>query len=126
MSARKYFAELVGTVRFGWFGYASLAAIGHAGLRRRRFNPTVVPFSFGRLLVAIVAAATGGWAFNLPSRRDGLNNERRGTEAVGYILARARRARRRSSRRQAVTVSQTRSQPGIRSLRRRPRRERHP
>ena len=88
MSARKYFAELVGTFLFMMVGYASVAAIGLATPATP--NLLVVPFSFGLgLLAAIVAFGhMSGGHFN-PAVTIAMVLDKRtsGTEAVGYILA---------------------------------------
>jgi aquaporin Z len=88
MSARKYFAELVGTFLFMMVGYTSVAAIGLASPATP--NLLVVPFSFGLgLLAAIVAFGhMSGGHFN-PAVTIAMVLDKRtsGTEAVGYILA---------------------------------------
>jgi len=88
MSARKYFAELVGTFLFMMVGYMSVAAIGLATPATP--NLLVVPFSFGLgLLAAIVAFGhMSGGHFN-PAVTIAMVLDKRtsGTEAVGYIIA---------------------------------------
>ena len=88
MSARKYFAELLGTFLFIMIGYASVAAFNNttpptAGL-------LVVPFSFGLGLLAAIYAFghVSGGHYN-PAVTVAMVLDKRTTpiDAVGYIIA---------------------------------------
>lgn len=85
METRKYLAELVGTFLFMTIGYASVAALGIAGVP----GLLVVPFSFGfGLLAAIFAVGhISGGHFN-PAVSVAMLIDKRieATDAVGYIL----------------------------------------
>ena len=88
MSARKYFAELLGTFLFMMIGYASVAAIGNAAPPTA--NLLVVPFSFGLGLLAAIYAFghVSGGHFN-PAVTVAMVLDKRTTavDAVGYIIA---------------------------------------
>jgi aquaporin Z len=88
MSARKYFAELLGTFLFMMIGYASVAAFGNTS------TPTpgllVVPFSFGLGLLAAIYAFghVSGGHYN-PAVTIAMILDKRTTaiDGVGYIIA---------------------------------------
>jgi aquaporin Z len=88
MTARKYFAELVGTFLFLLIGYASVA--GFTSLSIPTSGLLIVPFSFGLGLLAAIAAFghVSGGHFN-PAVTIAMVLDKRTTpmDAVGYILA---------------------------------------